>query len=439
MLIDWFTVGAQALNFLILVWLMKRFLYKPILHAINEREKRIATELENADKKKAEAQKESDEFKRKNEEFDQQRAALLKKATDEAGAERQRLLDEARNAADALSAKRQEALRNEEYNIHQAISRRTEQEVFAIARKALTDLATVSLEERLGEVFTRRLREMDGQAKARLGEALKKAPNPALVRSVFDLPAQQRAAIQNALNETFSAEIHIRFETAPDLISGIELTANGQKVAWSIADYLASLQKGVEELLKEKDKPVVKAKAPSDSTSQIAKRAYELYEQQGRKSDSANQNWSQAEREIRKSEVNAGPKHDAKVETKPEAKVEPEPEAKAEPKSETKVASKPEVKAEPKTEAKVEPEPETKAELKSETKVASKPEIKAEPKPEAKVEPEPEAKAEPKSETKVAPKPEAKAEHKPGVKSEPKPEAKAEHKSEEPKLVTKNQ
>ena len=43
MLIDWFTVGAQALNFLILVWLMKRFLYKPILHAIDAREKRIAT------------------------------------------------------------------------------------------------------------------------------------------------------------------------------------------------------------------------------------------------------------------------------------------------------------------------------------------------------------------------------------------------------------
>ena len=117
MLIDWFTVGAQALNFLILVWLMKRFLYKPILHAIDEREKRIATELANADTKKAEAQKESDEFQHKNEEFDQQRAALLSKATDEAKAERQRLLDEARKAAVALSSKRQETLRNEEHNL----------------------------------------------------------------------------------------------------------------------------------------------------------------------------------------------------------------------------------------------------------------------------------------------------------------------------------
>jgi len=259
MLIDWFTVGAQALNFLILVWLMKRFLYKPILHAIDEREQRIAKELADADAKKAEAQKERDEFQHKNEEFDQQRATLLSKATDEAKAERQRLLDEARQAADALSAKRQETLRNDAHNLNQAISRRAQQEVFAIARKALTDLATTSLEERLGEVFTRRLRTMDAQAKAGLGEALKKASEPALVRSAFDLPADQHAAIQNALNETFSADIRLRFETAPDLVSGIELTANGQKVAWSIADYLASLEKGVGELLKEQDKPEPKA------------------------------------------------------------------------------------------------------------------------------------------------------------------------------------
>jgi F-type H+-transporting ATPase subunit b len=144
---------------------------------------------------------------------------------------------------------------NEEHQLHQAVRLRTGQEVFAIARKALTDLAGTSLEERLGEVFIRRLREMDGQAKAGLAETLKAASDPVLVRSAFDLPAQQRTAIQTALNETFSAEIHVRFETAPDLISGIELSANGQKVAWSIVDYLTSLEKDVNELLEEKDNP----------------------------------------------------------------------------------------------------------------------------------------------------------------------------------------
>ena len=108
MLINWFTVFAQAINFLILVWLLKRFLYKPILHAIDEREKGIATQLAQAEAKEAEAQKDRDDFQHKNEVFDQERAALLKKATDEAKAERQRLLDEARKDADALRAKRQD-------------------------------------------------------------------------------------------------------------------------------------------------------------------------------------------------------------------------------------------------------------------------------------------------------------------------------------------
>ena len=316
MLIDWFTVGAQVLNFLILVWLLKHFLYKPILNAIDAREKRIAAELADADAKKTEAQKERDDFQSKNKAFDEQRSALVAKAVDEAKAERERLLDEARKAADSLRAAQATALRNDQKRLGSEVTRLAKDEVFGIARKTLADLATVSLEERVGEVFTLRLREMDGKGKELLGAALKSSSEPAVVRSAFDLGAAQKAAIQNALNETFAAEIRIRFETSPDLISGIELTTNGQKVAWSIADYLASLEKGVDELLKKNDEAAVKA--------------------------------------------------EPKAEPKPEPKAEPKPEVKADPKPEAKEAPKPEAKTEPKTEAKAEPEPEAKADSRPE-------------------------------------------------------------------------
>ncbi|MFA6239689.1 MAG: hypothetical protein WC655_02095 [Candidatus Hydrogenedentales bacterium] len=253
--IDWFTVGAQALNFAILVWLLKRFLYKPILNAIDARESRIAAQLADAAAKEAEAQRERGEFQRKNEEIDQQRDGLLTKARQEAESERQRLFEEARKAADAMTAMRQEALRNDAHNLNRAISLRTQQEVFAIARKALTDLAATSLEERMGDVFMRRLQEMDAPSKSAFADALRTATEPAIVRSAFDLPEQQRAAIQKALNEAFALDVLIRFETASDLVSGIELSANGQKVAWSIADYLVSLEKDVGELLNKQGKP----------------------------------------------------------------------------------------------------------------------------------------------------------------------------------------
>jgi len=308
MLIDWFTVSAQVGNFLILVWLLKRFLYKPILHAIDAREQRIAKELADADTKKTEAEKEREKFQKKNEEFDQQRDELLSKAKDEAKAERQRLLDEARQAADALRAERQAALKREQLSLNDEITRRTQQEVFAIARKTLTDLAGTSLEEHMSEVFTCRLRKLDGEAKEGLAKALKTSSDPVLVRSAFELPSEQRTAIQHAINETFSAEIKVRFEIAPDVISGIELTANGRKVAWSIAEYLASLEKNVGELLKDQSKPQAKPEA-KDKTK--------------------------ATSDSEPDESRPEPKSDAEQETKEQ----PEPEANAQPKSESKSAA----------------------------------------------------------------------------------------------------
>jgi F-type H+-transporting ATPase subunit b len=268
MLIDWFTIVAQALNFLILMWLMKRFLYKPIVRAIDAREKRIAQELADADTKQTEAEKERTTFQKRNEEFDQQRDALLSKAKDEVRAERQRLLDEVRQAADALRAKRQDALKREQQNLNEEITRRTREEVFAIARKTLTDLAGTTLEAGMSEVFTRRLRELTNEAKEGLAQALRTSSDPVFLRSAFELQPEQRAALQHALNETFSAEIPVRFETAPDVISGIELTANGRKVAWSIADYLTSLEKSVGEVLKERPNPRATPKAKLEARAE---------------------------------------------------------------------------------------------------------------------------------------------------------------------------
>jgi len=266
MLIDWFTVGAQMLNFLILVWLLKRYLYKPILDAVDAREKRIAAELAGAQSIMAEAQKERDVFLHKNEEFELGRASLMRKATEDAKSERLRLIDEARSAADELRTGRQAALRSEAVRLNQAIRRRTEHEVFAIARKALEDLAGASLEERMGEVFSGRLRSMDKSAKADVARALMAASGPALVRSAFDLPAPQRAQIQSALDETFGAGIRVRFETAPELISGIELSTDEHRLAWSIGDYLASLEASVGELT-EANEPAPTRKFPDPAPS----------------------------------------------------------------------------------------------------------------------------------------------------------------------------
>jgi F-type H+-transporting ATPase subunit b len=255
MLIDWFTVGAQLLNFLILAWLLKRFLYKPVLDAIDAREKRIAGELATAASKLADAQREHDEFDRKNKAFDNERGALAAKAAKQSAEERDAVLQQARKDADELRATSAIALAADRTLVGRQVARLAEREVFAIARKALADLASANLEERMGEVFTRRLRIMDAKAKASLAAALRDSTDPALLRSSFELPAATRATIQNALNEAFSAEVRVSFVTAPDAVCGIELMANGQKLAWSVADYLKALEQRLDALLPAESAP----------------------------------------------------------------------------------------------------------------------------------------------------------------------------------------
>jgi F-type H+-transporting ATPase subunit b len=259
MLIDWFTVIAQIINFLILVWLLKRFLYQPILNAIDAREKLIAAKITDADAKKAEAQKERDEYQHKNEVFDQQRNAHMNEVIETAKKERAQLLDVARQESDDLSARLQQALRNEQHSLNEELSRRAREEVFAIARKTLSDLADTSLEQRMTDIFLTHLRELNAEQIDELKSVFATSSESLRIRTAFELTAQQRAAIETAIAEFLGEKKPVAFEIVPDLVSGIELSSDGQKIAWSIADYLASLAKSVDDLLKIKTESRVEA------------------------------------------------------------------------------------------------------------------------------------------------------------------------------------
>jgi F-type H+-transporting ATPase subunit b len=249
MLIDWFTVIAQVINFLILVWLLKRFLYRPILDAIDAREKRIAAKIADADAKEAEAQQQREEYQQKNRQFDQQRNAHMNEMLEAAKTERAQLLDAARQESEDLRGRLEQALRNEQHSLNEELSRRARKEVFAIARKTLSDLAGTSLEQRMTDIFLDRLRNLSTAQITELKSAFKKSSDVLRVRTAFELSTQQCAAIEKVIGEVLGKERPVEFDIVPDLVSGIEIISDGRKIAWSIADYLGSLAKSVDALL----------------------------------------------------------------------------------------------------------------------------------------------------------------------------------------------
>jgi F-type H+-transporting ATPase subunit b len=248
MLIDWFTVGAQALNFLVLVWLLKRYLYQPVLAAIDAREKQIALVLADATSQRTAAEQERSAWAVKNSSLESEREALLAVARRGAEAEHERLLAQARTESDTLRAKQLAAGQNDQRRLGQELALLARTEVLAIARKALGDLAGISLEERIVEVFADRLRNMDAAAKKIL-EAAFHTVTDLTVTSAFDLSDEQRSAMQTAIDEALSRSTPLRFTISPDLVCGVRLSAGGERLAWSIADYLGALDQKAQSLV----------------------------------------------------------------------------------------------------------------------------------------------------------------------------------------------
>jgi len=246
MLIDWFTVIAQVVNFLILVWLLRVFLYKPVLKAIRNREAKIAAQLSEAESKKQEALKEQEDFQKMNAEFRSRQDSMLNKAGEEAATHRKRLMEEARKEYDTLRENLQSSLQKEKKKYTEEIAGRSKEEVFALTRKIFTDLADADLEQKITEVFLRRLRDLDSEQV----NALKKifsgsAPPPLHVQSSYPLREEQQKELRVVINKLLGVDVVISFKTEPDKIKGIQLVAGGYKIGWNLEGYLETLEKKV--------------------------------------------------------------------------------------------------------------------------------------------------------------------------------------------------
>ncbi len=248
--IDWFTVAAQAINFLLLVWLMKRFLYKPVLRAIDAREKRIEEQLADARAQKMEALEEKEEFQRKNEIFDQERTELMNAAAEEAKSEKMRLLEEARASAEELQAKWREGLEKDASRLEEDFQSRVRKDVFFIVRKTLSDLAGEELEGKIIDLFLRRLEAMDEETRTSLAPVSKDPDGSVQLRTAFPLTEKQQKRIAQEVKRLFALKGEPKFTVEEDLLAGIELSAKGQKISWTIDDYLLSLRESVEDLMK---------------------------------------------------------------------------------------------------------------------------------------------------------------------------------------------
>ena len=248
---DWFTLVAQIINFLLLVWLLKRFLYGRIIRAMNEREAKIASRLEEAARQRASAEQEAELFRAKNREFEDNRDQMLARAKKEAEAHRRQLMEAARLDTEKAQAEWLETLAREREGLLQNFRERLGQEVFALARRGLKELADANLEEQILKVFVERLQALDPAERGAIVAAVRDADREVEIRTAFPVSPEARERLSLSLRQTLDDSIEVRFITVSELICGIELRTHSHRFAWSLDSYLEGLEASLFEALDE--------------------------------------------------------------------------------------------------------------------------------------------------------------------------------------------
>ena len=240
--INWFTFFAQIVNFIILVLLLRRFLYGPITQTMLDRQARIDERWKEAERQKVEAQQQSERYRQQQQMWEQQQERLMSEAKVAAEEVRADLLRQVRLDVDRLQAGWQQSVDREREEFLVTLKQRIASEAWEIARRVLQDLASVDIERRVVAIFLDRLKTLDERERARLRESVRESGRNLTIRSSFELSPQTRQTLLDILRQQqMLGDGGAQFSTSPESIAGIELQAGDRAIAWSVDSYLETL------------------------------------------------------------------------------------------------------------------------------------------------------------------------------------------------------
>lgn len=245
MLIDWFTVVAQIINFLILVALLKRFLYGPIIKAMDEREERIRSRLREAEQREEESRREAERYRSRTEELEHKRKEILAAAEKDAEEKKRSLIHVAKAGADELQRQWRESIMSQRDEFLRELKKLASRGVYSTTRRVLRDLADADLQERITEVFLRRLKESG------MKDVLPEGDHGLEVRSSFDVEPPMQEKIARTIQDHADRKVAIRFVRHEEMSPGIEIRAPGRKIAWSLSSYLEGIEEEAKKALED--------------------------------------------------------------------------------------------------------------------------------------------------------------------------------------------
>jgi len=249
MQIDWLTVAAQIINFLALIWLLQRFLYRPITNAMARREARIEERISDAKTRRKEAEDEAERLRKKREELEDSTQEMLHEARVEADALKQRLEKDIRDEVEQKRENWRDMLEAERADFVRDMQRLAGHKVLDIAGQLVAEFTAGALDDRIAQGFVDQLKDLDADTREKMAAAADGADNPALVETAAALETAGRRKITRAIHEVFETNIGVDYGKDDAMLLGVRLSISEQTVEWSAARHLNRLNRELDALL----------------------------------------------------------------------------------------------------------------------------------------------------------------------------------------------
>lgn len=216
--IDWWTLALQAFNFLVLLWLLTRFFYRPVTAIMAERQRAAQKLLDDAATALGDAEEARNELATMRADAAAERNRIVTAAQTKAEDVRKDMLAQAGTEAAKIRHEAEADLVRAEAVRDRALATRAEELAVAIAQRLLHRLPADAAVASFVDGFCAAIEQMP----VATVEALKGADDIAIL-SAAALDPDMQARIVAALRERLGREVPLAFHVDPEVLAGLEL------------------------------------------------------------------------------------------------------------------------------------------------------------------------------------------------------------------------
>lgn len=232
------TFVLELLNFLVLVWILKRFLYRPVLEVIAKRRAEIDKTMADAKRIESEAKAMQERYEQRNTEWETERAKARQVLNQEIDEERSRHLEELRKS---LASEREKSLAAERQRLTD-LEAQCEQKALRLASRfasrLLSEAATKELQTKLVDEFLEELELMTPERIAHLLGNPELPPDSIRIESAYPLDQSSSDGLSRKLLELTGLDVPVRFQDDPSLMAGIRVSIGACILGLNLQDEL---------------------------------------------------------------------------------------------------------------------------------------------------------------------------------------------------------